>query len=192
MFTKKPDQKDGDEVIRPAARTVDPGPKPEARPPAASSGPPALSTTSRQSSVIGDELRVVGNVSSEGELQVEGVIEGDIRCSCLIINPTARIVGEVVAEDVIVNGQLLGDVRGLRVTLQSNANVQGDIIHGSLAIEDGACFEGASRRSEDPLGEKDDTPAKSAPSGNASAQVPEPPESGASKSRLSAAAKSKG
>ncbi len=153
-----------------------------------------MPTSNRQSSVIGDELRVVGNVSSDGELQVEGKIEGDIRCSCLIISPTARIIGEVMAEDVIVNGRLHGDVRGLRVTLQSNANVEGDIYHQSLAIEDGACFEGSSRRSEDPFQSEDAAEARraaetrGAPSSRTGAQTPRPSESGMAGSRPLAAA----
>jgi cytoskeletal protein CcmA (bactofilin family) len=47
----------------------------------------------------------------------------------------------------------VGSVRGLRVTLQAQSHVEGDIFHQSLAIEQGAYFEGKSRRSDDPLAE---------------------------------------
>jgi cytoskeletal protein CcmA (bactofilin family) len=57
----------------------------------------------------------------------------------------------VLAEDVVVRGRLKGSVRALRVTRQSTCHVDGDLIHQSLAIEQGALFEGSSRRSEDPL-----------------------------------------
>jgi cytoskeletal protein CcmA (bactofilin family) len=40
----------------------------------------------------------------------------------------------------------------LRVTLQSMSHVEGDIYHQSLALEQGAYFEGRSRRSDDPMG----------------------------------------
>jgi cytoskeletal protein CcmA (bactofilin family) len=47
----------------------------------------------------------------------------------------------------------MGSVRGKRVMLQSSSHVEGDIFHQALAIEQGAFFEGKSRRSDDPTGE---------------------------------------
>jgi cytoskeletal protein CcmA (bactofilin family) len=47
----------------------------------------------------------------------------------------------------------------LRVTLQAQSHVEGDIYHQSLAIEQGAYFEGKSRRTDDPLSTKADKPA---------------------------------
>jgi cytoskeletal protein CcmA (bactofilin family) len=44
----------------------------------------------------------------------------------------------------------MGSVRGKKVVLQSSSHVEGDIYHTALAIEQGAFFEGKSRRSEDP------------------------------------------
>ncbi|MCG8563078.1 MAG: polymer-forming cytoskeletal protein [Hyphomicrobiales bacterium] len=151
MFTKRPEQKGGGNVTAPESRSVDSVAPPAAASSVASSSTPAARPKTLQSSVIGSELKVVGNVASDGELQVEGRIEGDVQCTQLVISPSAHIIGEVTAEDVIVNGRLQGDIHGIRVTLQSNATVEGDIYHQSLAVEDGASFEGSSRRSADPL-----------------------------------------
>ena len=52
---------------------------------------------------------------------------------------------------IVVRGHVMGSVRGKRVMLQSSSHVEGDIYHQALAIEQGAFFEGKSRRSEDPL-----------------------------------------
>jgi len=49
----------------------------------------------------------------------------------------------------------------LRVTLQAQSHVEGDIYHQSLAIEQGAYFEGKSRRTDDPLSTKADKPTAS-------------------------------
>jgi cytoskeletal protein CcmA (bactofilin family) len=46
---------------------------------------------------------------------------------------------------------VMGSVRGRRVMLQSTSHVEGDIFHQSIGIEQGAFFEGKSRRSQDPL-----------------------------------------
>ena len=63
------------------------------------------------------------------------------------------MTGSVVAEDVVVRGHLVGSITGLRITLQGQSHVEGDIFHQSLAIEQGAYFEGKSRRSDNPLAE---------------------------------------
>ncbi|MEC9367662.1 MAG: polymer-forming cytoskeletal protein [Pseudomonadota bacterium] len=101
-------------------------------------------------SIIGEDLTVTGNVISKGEIQVEGEIQGDIHCGSLLIGDKARITGGVVADDVIVRGRVNGSIRGLRVTLQASSHVEGDIHHQTLAIEQGAFFEGKSRRTDDP------------------------------------------
>jgi cytoskeletal protein CcmA (bactofilin family) len=103
-------------------------------------------------SVIGADLQVTGSLVSKGEVTVEGEIQGDINCASLLVGDTARIMGNVVSEDVVVRGRVEGSIRGARVTLQSSSHVEGDIFHKSLAIEQGAFFEGKSRRSEDPVG----------------------------------------
>jgi len=104
-------------------------------------------------SVIGEDLTVEGNIISKGEVQLEGEIKGDVHCTSLVIGDKALVEGGVVAEDVIVRGRVVGSIRGHRVTLQSSSHVEGDIFHQSLAIEQGAYFEGKSRRSEDPIAE---------------------------------------
>lgn len=104
-------------------------------------------------SIIGEDLTIKGNVSSKGEVQVDGEIEGDIHCGSLLLGDKSRVTGGVAAEDVIVRGHLVGSIRGLRITLQAQSHVEGDIFHESLAIEQGAYFEGKSRRSDNPLAE---------------------------------------
>ena len=102
-------------------------------------------------SVISQDLHIVGNVKTTGDIQIEGTVEGDIRAHLLTIGETATINGEVVADDVIINGRIVGRVRGLKVRLTSTARVEGDIIHKTIAIESGAHFEGSVQRQEDPL-----------------------------------------
>lgn len=102
-------------------------------------------------SVIGEDLTVTGNVFSKGEVQVDGEIQGDLNCASLIIGDKGHTVGGIMADDVVVRGRVMGAIRAMRVTLQSTCHVEGDIFHQSLAIEQGAYFEGRSRRSDDPM-----------------------------------------
>jgi cytoskeletal protein CcmA (bactofilin family) len=104
-------------------------------------------------SIIGEDLTITGNIDCKGEIQVDGVIEGDIRCGSLLLNDKARVTGSVTAEDVVVRGHLAGSIRGLRITLQAQSHVEGDIFHQTFALEQGAHFDGRSRRSDNPLAE---------------------------------------
>jgi len=153
MFTKKPEQGEtvtklgGERPGRSESKTSPFGEKPAAAP---ASTP---SASKMVPSIIGEDLKITGNVSSNGEVQVDGTIQGDIHCGSLLLGDKSKIEGSVLAEDVVVRGKVLGSVRGIRVTLQAQSHVEGDIYHQSLAIEQGAYFEGKSRRTEDPMGE---------------------------------------
>lgn len=102
-------------------------------------------------SVIGPDLVIHGNLSSKGEVQIDGEVQGDIHATHIIIGENAHVTGGIVAEECVIRGHLLGTVRGRRVLLQSTSHVEGDIYHQTMAIEQGAFFEGKSRRTDDPL-----------------------------------------
>ncbi len=108
-------------------------------------------------SVLSSDIVISGNVRSSGDIQVEGNVEGDIRCQTLIVGETATVKGEIVAEEVVVHGRVVGRLRGLKVRLSTNARVEGDIIHKSIAIESGAHFEGSVQRQDDPVGKASGT-----------------------------------
>jgi cytoskeletal protein CcmA (bactofilin family) len=107
-------------------------------------------------SLLSNDLTIKGNVSTSGDIQIEGTIEGDVRAHLLTVGESATIRGEVVADDVVVNGRVVGRVRGLKVRLTASAKVEGDIVHKTIAIESGAHFEGSVQRQEDPLNESSD------------------------------------
>ena len=113
-------------------------------------------------SVLSADLTITGNIKTTGDIQIEGIVEGDIRAHLLTVGEGATVKGECMADDVIVNGKVVGRVRGLKVRLTATARVEGDIIHKTIAIESGAHFEGSVQRQEDPL------------NGNKSAPMPTP------------------
>ena len=130
--------------------------------PAASSTPSTPSSTPKPKpapSILSSDLTIKGNITTTGDVQVEGTIEGDIRAHLLTVGEGATVKGEIIADDVVVNGRVVGRLRGLKVRLTATARVEGDIIHKTIAIESGAHFEGTVQRQEDPLS------AKSAKSG---------------------------
>ena len=66
------------------------------------------------------------------------------------------MVGELVADEIVIGGEVSGSIRGNNVTFQTASRVEGEVYHRKLAIEQGAYFEGKSRRSEDPTGQYSD------------------------------------
>ena len=102
-------------------------------------------------SVLSSDLKVKGNLLTTGDIQIEGIIEGDIQANLLTVGETSKINGEITADDIIINGNVVGRVRGLKVRLTNKARVQGDIIHKAIAIETGAHFEGTVQRTDNPF-----------------------------------------
>jgi cytoskeletal protein CcmA (bactofilin family) len=103
----------------------------------------------RRGTIIAEGLKIVGSVTAEGLVEVNGHIEGDLHCTSLVVSPKASINGGVEADKIVVNGRVEGPIRGGEVALKSHAHVVGDIQHNSLAIEAGAYFDGRSVRAAD-------------------------------------------
>jgi cytoskeletal protein CcmA (bactofilin family) len=119
--------------------------------PAPAQGASAAPKPKPAPSILSSDLVVKGNMKTTGDVQIEGMIDGDIRAHLLTVGEGATVKGEIVADDVVVNGRVIGRVRGLKVRLTSTARVEGDIIHKTIAIESGAHFEGSVQRQDDPL-----------------------------------------
>ena len=102
-------------------------------------------TLRRKGTVIAEGLKIVGSVTAEGLVEVNGQVDGDMYCTSLIVSPKACINGGVQAQRVVVNGKVGGPIRGVEVVLKSCAIVIGDIESQRLSIESGAYFEGNSK-----------------------------------------------
>ena len=152
--TKKPESNGHTTMpINPAAHAQAQTPPPRPREQTAA---PQQSTSARTldravPSMIGADVTILGNLVSSGELQIDGEVQGDLHGSHIVVGEKARIDGGVVGEEVVIRGQVNGSVRGRKVMLQASSHVEGDVHHQTFAIEQGAFFEGKSRRSEDPL-----------------------------------------
>jgi len=149
MFTKKNET--------PGAGTpsaTKPSTSAPAKPTSTSAAPTAAAKPKPAPSVLSSDLTVTGNLVTSGDIQIEGTVEGDIRAHLLTVGDGATVKGECVADDVVVNGRVVGCVRGIKVRLTASARVEGDIIHKTIAIESGAHFEGSVKREDDPLAGK--------------------------------------
>jgi cytoskeletal protein CcmA (bactofilin family) len=154
MFSSRKDEK-----------TVVPPPPP---PMQASAG--MKRTRSAAPSIISADLTIAGTLTSTGDIQIDGRIEGDVHSAGLVIGDKAFIHGDVVAEEVTVRGRVQGGIRARKVLLASTCHVEGNILHEAFAVETGAFFEGNCRHADNPLG--DDVSKKAAAPAPVAAPIP--------------------
>ncbi|MEZ5955142.1 MAG: polymer-forming cytoskeletal protein [Hyphomonas sp.] len=137
---------------------------------AASSKPAA-----RAASIICADMKINGSVTSEGALQIDGIVDGDVTATDITIGASGHITGEVKAEVVKVKGRIKGSIRARKVELETGAHVKGDIVHSSLQIQSNAVFEGQVKHAEDPL--KDTAPRAAADAKPQASAAPSAPTS---------------
>jgi cytoskeletal protein CcmA (bactofilin family) len=99
-------------------------------------------------SIVSANLRVTGDLESEGDIQIDGHVEGDVRSNSVTVGEHAVVSGAIIAQTVHVAGTVKGQINGKTVELARTAKVTGDIVHESLAIEAGAFIQGLCRHAD--------------------------------------------
>lgn len=123
------------------------------QPAAQPSFPPPLPTApaAPATSVIAADLVIAGQkvlLISQGRLQVDGEVRGDINGREVIIGQTGNVSGVITAQTIDVRGKVQGALRGTTVMLQPTAHVDGDITKMVLVVQEGAHFDGNVRRAK--------------------------------------------
>ena len=111
-------------------------------------------------SIIGPDLRFVGDMNTPGEIQFDGTLEGELKSGTLTIGEHATITGTIAVETLLVRGAVIGTIRARKVRLDSSAKVIGDIYHSDLSIETGAYIEGRCIHADNPLEDEEEEEAK--------------------------------
>ncbi|CAD5107989.1 bactofilin family protein [Zestomonas carbonaria] len=100
------------------------------------------------SSLISDNLSVVGDVEFAEGLKVSGRVRGNVSykpgtASLLALSAGGYIEGDVSSHDALIDGTIVGDLRVEHLLeLHSNARVRGNISYRQLSMENGAVVEG--------------------------------------------------
>lgn len=124
-------------------------------------------------SIVSSDLKVEGNLVCDGDIQVDGRVEGDVRSRNLTVGENGAVVGEVTADKVQISGTVEGRISAKTVNLAKSARIIGDIAHDSLSMEAGAYLEGRVSRLDGSLVSKPTSVAPASsdakPSGGAGA-----------------------
>ena len=106
------------------------------------------SRKSMELSVVASNMNVLGNIVSDGILDIDGQVDGNVRGHSVTVRPDGRIRGDLIANEVFVHGTVDGLIKSENVTLFASAHVRGTIMHESITIEDGAKVDGKLKRTE--------------------------------------------
>ena len=114
-----------------------------------SAQPPAPASEPILESVIGNDLSIEGDtitIRCKGSLKILGNIQADLHSKRLEVGKEAVINGAIAADTIDVFGRVHGSILGAKVVLHAGADVEGDIMSQLLSVEEGANFDGRSRR----------------------------------------------
>ncbi len=117
-------------------------PKEKPLPPMERVTKPVRAQGSSVPSIIGSDIRIVGNVTTPGEVQLDGVIEGDIVCGSLTIGEHGLVTGTVKVDMLYLRGNIEGKLRARTAHLERTARVKGDITYETMTMEGGVMVEG--------------------------------------------------
>jgi cytoskeletal protein CcmA (bactofilin family) len=107
--------------------------------------------------IIGASIKVKGNFHGQGNIVIEGMLEGSLKTDAnIFIGEKARVIANVEAKDLVINGEIKGNikVKGY-LSLGGTAKINGDIQYGEISIEKGAAVNGQLTAVLD-LGKKND------------------------------------
>lgn len=103
-------------------------------------------------SIVARDMKVTGDMVTQGVLKIEGRVNGTIRAATqVIISPGALIEGDIETREAVVAGEVAGTIRAdERVELQATALVRGDITTPKIAILEGGKVTGAVNMTDTP------------------------------------------
>jgi cytoskeletal protein CcmA (bactofilin family) len=147
-------------VVQPPAVPKDMPAEPKKSAPR-NTAPVAAKDAAKDTTYLGKNLKISGNISGEGNLIVLGAFEGDFDIKGqLKIAQGARIKGNVKATSVSINGDIEGTILASeRILLDSTAAMKGRLVTPKISIQDGAVFDGELQMS----GKPDQAPKAVAP-----------------------------
>lgn len=101
-------------------------------------------------SIIGADVVITGNVEASGSVQLDGKVDGDVRCAALTVGAQGRVHGHIAAETAQIAGFVEGTIMVRELSVEATARIAGDMSYDSVSIASGAHVDGrvSHRRAE--------------------------------------------
>ncbi|KAA6185812.1 polymer-forming cytoskeletal protein [Thiohalocapsa marina] len=104
---------------------------------------PGIAGRAAAPSVISADMHIVGDVRTQGDVQIDGTVDGELSAAHITVGESGSVNGEVVADSVEIWGKIAGHVHANDVSLKVGAEVYADIVYKAIEIPRGALVEGA-------------------------------------------------
>ncbi len=97
-------------------------------------------------SFLGAEVTVTGSIEGQGNLHIDGRVDGDVTCATLIVGNNGQVNGNITADDAKIAGTINGTVAAKVLTIEASARIAGDLSYDSVSVETGAQVDGRVKR----------------------------------------------
>lgn len=94
------------------------------------------------SSIIGQDMSIVGDLSFKSKIQIDGRLQGNLSGTSLVVSETGRIVGDVISESLTCYGQIDGNVKIGKLFLKKTGLINGRVETSDLSVESGGRLNG--------------------------------------------------
>lgn len=103
-----------------------------------------MEDTSMTHNLIAAGTKIQGNITSEGDVRIDGTVEGTIESKGkIVIGNNGKFIGTIIAKNIEIMGFIEGKILiSSTLSLKSTGKVKGDITTATLVIEQGAEFNG--------------------------------------------------
>ncbi|MFA7087879.1 MAG: polymer-forming cytoskeletal protein [Patescibacteria group bacterium] len=94
--------------------------------------------------VIGASIKVKGNFQGQGDIVIEGSLEGSLKTDANIyIGDQAKVVANIESKDAVINGEVRGNIKSRHyLAIGETAKIFGDIQYGEISVAKGASING--------------------------------------------------
>lgn len=107
---------------------------------------PVRASGSGNLSFLGSDVTITGNIGGDGNLHIDGRVDGDVHCGSLIVGHSGQVNGNISAGQAKIAGSVNGTVAAETLTIESSARITGDLSYDSVSVETGAQVEGRVKR----------------------------------------------
>jgi cytoskeletal protein CcmA (bactofilin family) len=97
-------------------------------------------------SFLGSDVTITGNIGGDGNLHIDGRVDGDVQCGAIIIGNSGQVNGNITATEAKIAGSVNGTVAANTLTIEASARISGDLSYDSVSVETGAQVEGRVKR----------------------------------------------
>jgi cytoskeletal protein CcmA (bactofilin family) len=92
---------------------------------------------------IGGEVTVTGEVACAGDLQIDGTVNGEVRCGTLFLGESGKVEGTVQADRVRVSGRVEGTIIAGDLAVEAGAVIKGELLYARIKVSAGAVIQGS-------------------------------------------------